>query len=213
MVVVAAATPAAAPTVAPNEQAADHEDEAAGARSRRRRFRIDPLIALFGAMLLLVGVVRPFVAEPFFVPTGSMAPTLRPGDHVLAWKLAYRLGAPRRGDLAVLSDPEGGEDALIKRVVGLGGDTIEVQDGMLYVNGVPREEPYVDYDMVDSIYFGPVTVPSGHLFVMGDDRWNSRDSRDFGAVPEGDLAGKVVARIWPPDRLGSPEGTAALAET
>lgn len=199
--------------VAPGEQAADDEEDAAGARSRpRRRFRVDPLIALFGAVLLLIGVVRPFVAEPFFVPTGSMAPTLVPGDHVLAWKLAYRLGEPRRGDLAVFSDPEGGEDALIKRVVGLGGDTVEVQDGVLHVNGVPRHEPYVDYAMVDSIYFGPVTVPSGHLFVMGDDRWNSRDSRDFGAVPEGDLAGKVVARIWPPDRLGSPEGTAALAK-
>src|SRR3712207_7303918 len=106
-----------------------------------------------------------------------MAPTLRPGDHVLAWKLAYRLGAPERGDLAVLADPEGGDDALIKRIVGLAGDTVEVQDAVLYVNGTPRHEPYVAYEMVDANYFGPVTVPAGHVFVMGDDRANSRDSR------------------------------------
>lgn len=176
-----------------------------------RRFRVDPLLALLGAVLLLLGVVRPFVAEPFFVPTESMSPTLRPGDHVLAWKPAYRFGAPKRGDLAVLADPAGGDDVLIKRVVGLGGDKVETQDGVLYVNDVARPEAYVDYAMVQSIYFGPVTVPAGHVFVMGDDRSNSRDSRDFGAVPENALEGKVIARMWPPDRIGVPAESPALA--
>lgn len=207
--------PAAAATDSPGEQPGGPA-AGAGRRSTRstraaRRFKVDPLIALFGAVVVLVAVVRPFVAEPFFVPTESMSPTLQPGDHVLAWKLAYRFGDVGRGDVAVLTDPEGGGDALIKRVVGLPGDTIEVRDGVLHVNGIARVDPYVDYAMLESIYFGPVAVPDGQVFVMGDDRSNSRDARDFGPVPEGDLEGKIVAGLWPFDRIGGPPANPVLA--
>lgn len=200
------------PATASEGQIPDEVAERTAPRRRGgRRFKIDPLLALIGLALLLVGVVRPFVAEPLFVPTSSMSPTLMPGDHVLAWKLAYRLGEVERGDLAVLTDPEGGRDALIKRVAGLPGDTIEIQDGVLFVNGSARAEPYVDYDRVDSFYFGPVAIPAGQIFVMGDDRSNSRDSRDFGPVPLDSVQGNVVARVWPPDRIEGSQANAVLA--
>ena len=152
-------------------------------------------VVLLVAVLALVGGVRLFVVEPFYVPTASMAPTLRPGAQALASKLAYRFGSPHRGDIVVLSSPQHHSELLVKRVVGLSGQRVEVRDGVLLVDRVPQRESYVDYAMVDSTFFGPVTVPPGHVFVMGDNRSNSVDSRVFGAVPESDLLGKVFAHL------------------
>jgi signal peptidase I len=152
------------------------------------------------SFLFVFGVVRPFVAEPFRIPSESMKPTLEPGDQVLATKFAYRLTEPERGDLAVFDD---GSGAVIKRVVGLPGDVISVEDGVLVVNGEPRKESYVNYRLTDSSFFGPETVPEGHIFMMGDNRSNSRDSRTMGPVPEKDLIGRAVLRFWPLDRAGS----------
>jgi signal peptidase I len=146
--------------------------------------------ALLGARLL--------VAEPFRVPTGSMLPTLGPGDQVLVDKLAHH---PRRGDLVVFTRPRTGE-ILLKRVVALGGDTVAIQDGALYVDGRRAREPYADPRAIDSVYFGPVRVPRGSVFALGDNRADSLDSRAFGAIAETRIIGRVVARIWPPDRLG-----------
>jgi signal peptidase I len=147
------------------------------------------------AVLAVVGVVRVFVVEPFYVPTPSMAPTLRPGAHAFASKLAYRFGSPHRGDVVVLRRPRQGSELLVKRVVGLPGQRVEVRDGVLVVDRVRQREPYVDRRRVDSTFFGPVTVPPDHVFVMGDNRANSVDSRVFGPVPESDLLGKVFAHV------------------
>ena len=152
-------------------------------------------------LCLLFGVIRPFVAETFYIPSSSMEPTLAPGDSVLDLKFAYLLSEPERGDLAAIQDPENANQMLIKRVAGLPTDTIEIRDGVLYVNGEKKEEPYVDYNLTDSSFFGPVEVPPGHVFVLGDNRSNSRDSRDFGPVAEQDLRGQVVLRFWPLSRL------------
>ena len=103
--------------------------------------------------------VRAYVAEPFAIPSESMAPTLRPGDHVLVEKLSYRFGSPRRGDLVVFRAPDGGSLA-VKRIVGLAGDRVAIEDGVLAVNGHLQREPYVDQKQVDSVYFGPVVVPA-----------------------------------------------------
>jgi len=154
----------------------------------------------FAAVLVLtlalaLGVVRPFGVEVFRVASGSMAPTLRAGDHVLADKLAYRIGDPRRGDLVVFRGPGG--EVMIKRAVGLPGDKVAVRDGVLHVNGRRVVEPYVNYGLNDSNYFGPVVVPENHVFVMGDRRENSEDSREFGPVRRGDLIGRVLLRLWP----------------
>ncbi|MDX6562563.1 MAG: signal peptidase [Gaiellales bacterium] len=151
-----------------------------------------------GVLLLLVGAVilRAYVAEPFAIPTESMAPTLRPGDHVLVEKLSYRFGSPRRGDLVVFAAPDGGALS-VKRIVGLAGDRVAIEDGVLAVNGKLRREPYVDHGSMDSVYFGPVVVPRGDVFVMGDNRADSHDSRDYGAVPRRSLVGRVLVTLWP----------------
>jgi len=138
-----------------------------------------------------------------------MAPTLEPGDRVLVDKLAYRFSSePERGELVAFESPEDGGVSL-KRVVGVAGDEVEVYDGVLLVNGEAPEEPYVEHGLLDSTFFGPQEVPADHVFVMGDNRSNSVDSRSFGAVPEGDVLGEVSARFWPPRHAallaGSPD--------
>jgi signal peptidase I len=155
-------------------------------------------VLLAGALVTLVLIVA-FVAEPFRIPTESMEPTLRPGDQVLLNKLAYRFGSPHRGELAVFKSPDGGEIAL-KRIVGLPGDRVGIADGVLTVNGKLTREAYVNYRFTDSVYFGPITVPAGHVFVMGDNRADSEDSRDYGPVSEDALMGRVAVRLWPLSR-------------
>jgi signal peptidase I len=152
-------------------------------------------VALLVAVLALVGVVRLFVVEPFYVPTPSMAPTLQPGAQAFASKLAYWFGSPQRGDIVVLHSPQHDGGLLVKRVVGLPGQRVEIRDGVLFVDRVRQRESYVDYGRVDSTFFGPVTVPADRVFVMGDNRANSVDSRVFGAVPESALVGKVFAHV------------------
>jgi signal peptidase I len=163
-------------------------------RGRRRRRWVSA-----GAVLLLLVAARTWVAEPFAIPSASMEPTLRRGDQILVDKLAYRRTAPRRGDLALFT-AGGTRTVLLKRIVALPGDRVAIEDGVLAVNGRLRRERYVDYSRVDSVYFGPVVVPEGRVFVLGDNRGDSRDSRDFGAVPEQRLIGRVLLRIWPPAR-------------
>lgn len=174
-----------------------------GARDNGRGSRgaFDLLLILLLVFVFMFGVVRPFVAEVFLIPSESMIPTLHVGDNVLALKFAYRIGDPERGDLAVLNDPAG--DLVIKRIVGLPGDTVAVKDGVLYVNGEREREPYVNYRLTDSTFFGPEKVPAGHVFLMGDNRSNSRDSRTFGPVPEEDLLGKVLFRLAPIGKIGA----------
>jgi signal peptidase I len=157
---------------------------------------------VLGLLLLVVLVPgRLFVAEPFEIPSGSMVPTLEPGQHVLADKLAYRFGSPARGDLVVFHAPRTGE-VLLKRVVALPGDEVGIADSALVVNGRRPAEPYVkDARLIDGEYFGPVRVPRGEVFVLGDRRSDSVDSRAFGPVPESALIGRVDARVWPLDQL------------
>jgi signal peptidase I len=167
----------------------------------RTAHRHAPLIALAIGVVVVVLTLRAFVAEPMGVPSGSMAPTLRPGDSVLVNKLAYRTGDPRRRDLVVLHRPRSGE-LMLKRIVALGGDQVGIEDGVLHVNGHAVREPFLDHRLVDSVYFGPVRVPAGDVFVMGDQRSNSVDSRTFGPVPRNRILGRVDLRIWPPGEAG-----------
>jgi signal peptidase I len=177
--------------------ATDHDrpvtaDPASG--SRRARAGLLTLAVLL--LVLLAGILRAYVAEPFAIPSESMAPTLRPGDHVLVEKLSYRFGPPRRGELVVFRAPDGGSLA-VKRIVALAGDRVGIEDGVLAVNGRLQREPYIDQASVDSVYFGPVVVPRGDVFVMGDNRADSHDSRAYGAVPWRSLIGRVLVRLWP----------------
>ena len=184
----------------------------------RHKSSWDLLLMLVVAFNLVFGVVRPFVAEPMRVPSKSMAPTLQPKDRMLTNKLAYDLTDPDRGDLVVFRGVERGKkERLVKRVVGLPGDVVHIDRGVLKVNGEPQNEPYVSKKKqgggkregarkappgVNS--FGPMFVPEDHVFVMGDNRAHSHDSRYFGPVPRENLIGEASLRFWPLDRLGTP---------
>jgi signal peptidase I len=169
---------------------------------------------LLVSFALVFGFVRPVVASPFYVGSGSMKPTLHgcqgcTNDRVLINKLAYDLEEPERGDIVLFRDPEGGAEPLIKRVIGLPGDRIAVRHGKLVLNGEPLKETYVVNrgcvrGAPKTRSFGPVTVPEGHVFVMGDNRALSYDSRFFGPVPEDSLIGEALFRFWPPRRVGDP---------
>jgi signal peptidase I len=167
----------------------------------RRAARRHPLLITLLALALLFLCIRWLVAEPFVIQSGSMQPTLHPGDHVIVDKLAYRRGAPARGDLIVFRRPRTGE-IMLKRLVAVGGDQVGIEDGVLHVNGRAWAEPFVNHRLVDSVYFGPVRVPRGSVFVMGDQRNDSVDSRAFGPVPTSRILGRADVRIWPPARIG-----------
>ncbi len=160
----------------------------------RRRRRWWPFVAV---LVLVLVVARVFFVEPFRTDGVSMVPTLQSGDQVLVDKRAYRDDLPKRRDLVVFHAPRTG-DVTLKRAIGLPGDTVAIEDGVLVVNGRRQVESYADPDKIDSVYFGPVRVRPGTVFLLGDNRLDSRDSRDFGAVARGDLIGRVRGLIWPP---------------
>lgn len=148
-------------------------------------------------VVVLAAGTRLLAVEPLHVDSVSMAPTLQAGDRVLVEKISLRFAAPSRGDIVVF-EHELGAGLAVKRVVGLAGDEVGLEDGVLVVNGEPADERYVDLARVEGVYFGPVEVPEGTVFVMGDNRAESIDSRTYGAVPLSDLAGRVVLRRLPP---------------
>jgi signal peptidase I len=160
------------------------------------------LVILLVSFALVFGFVRPFVMEAFWIPSGSMIPTLEINDRVLVNKFIYRFTEPKRGDIVVFTSVDNPKEDLIKRVVGLPGDKIAVRGGRLYLNGEPQKEPYTNKKLPDRSFFARTTVPKGHVFVMGDNRANSADSRVFGPLPEKNIEGEAFLRFWPPDRIG-----------
>jgi signal peptidase I len=164
---------------------------------------VEFLIILTVAFVLVFGFVRPFVLEAFRIPSESMVPTLEVGDRVFVNKFIYRFTEPERGDVVVFESVNGGEEDLIKRVVGVAGDEVEVRNGTLLVNGEDREEPYLNRNLPFNDSYGPTEVPEGHVFVMGDNRANSADSRVFGPLPIENIEGEAFVRFWPPLRIGS----------
>jgi signal peptidase I len=185
-----------------------------GLRARWRKHRLPGLpkktaslmgllLSLLATLIVLFGLIRPFVVEAFYVPSESMVPTLEVGDRVLVNKFIYHFAEPERGHIVVfeVETASGAEEHLVKRVVGLPEDEIAVREGVLLVNGVPQKEPYLNPALPDESSFGPIEVPPEHVFVMGDNRARSADSRFIGPVPETEIAGKVILRVWPPNRL------------
>ncbi len=144
---------------------------------------------LVGLVVLVVLLVT--ALEPLRVSSQSMTPTLTAGDHVLVDKLTGRWRAPAVGDVVVFHAPGGGA-LVVKRVVALAGQTVGLEDGELVVDSTVRHEPQVDVSRIDSTYFGPVTVPPDAVFVLGDNRAESIDSRTFGPVRVDGLVGRVV---------------------
>ncbi len=192
--------------------------------SERKGSFLRELPILIVVALALAIVLKTFVIQAFFIPSGSMEPTLQPGDRVLVRKVLYH---PVRGDVIVFSDPKGrpGPDRgvvggfvhwlseavgferpehedFIKRVIGLPGETVELRDGRLFVDGARIVEPYLEGEP-DTRDYGPIEVPNDALFVLGDNRLQSNDSRfGLGFVPVDTVVGGAVVIVWPPSRVG-----------
>jgi signal peptidase I len=146
-------------------------------------------------------VIQNFVAQPYRIEQMSMEQTLEPGQYVLIDKLSPRWADYTRGDVVVFWPPEAEHDVpFIKRVIGLPGDRVEIKDGLVYVNGVELDEPYVFEGPTEASVLGEViVVPSGSYFAMGDHRSDSTDSRVFGFVDRDDIIGRALVRYWPID--------------
>jgi signal peptidase I len=185
------------------------------------------LPALIIIAFLLALLIKSFLVQAFYIPSGSMEPTLDIGDRVLVNKLAYKFNPPSRGDVIVFSNPNPGvqphrnvfsaffhwvteglgfsapqDEDFIKRVIGLPGETVEERGGVIYIDGKPLDEPYLS-PIKDTRAYGPVRVKADHLIVLGDNRTNSNDSRfDLGQIPIDKVIGKAFIKIWPPGHFG-----------
>ena len=196
--------PEGAPPEPPEDEPPD--EATAGEQKKRKRKKESGLrnavewVVIIGGAFLVAFVVKTFLIQAFFIPSGSMLPTLHEDDRVLVNKLSYDLHDVHRGDLVVFERPEneaaGQIKDLIKRVVGLPGERIESRDGAVYIDGDLLEEPYLA-DGAETTGLEPQTVPEGHVFVMGDNRGDSMDSRVFHAINEDLIVGRAFVRVWP----------------
>ena len=150
--------------------------------------------------IVIAVLINLFLAQATRVYGHSMEPNLHSDQRLVVEKVSYRLHGPQRGDVVVLRMPDRGPELLIKRIIGLPGETIEVRNGDLYVDGRLLTEPYLSLKPGGS--YGPVQVPAGHVFVMGDNRAASNDSRVFGPVPLEQIVGRAWVSYWPLKSLG-----------
>ena len=189
-----------------------NEEVLPGTKTKRKSVVREYAEAILIAIVLAL-FIRTFVIQAFKIPSGSMKPTLLVGDHILVNKFIYgiklpftdkiliSLSEPERGDVVVFKFPLDTRKDYIKRVIGVPGDRVELVDKQLLINGRPTEDPHASYSMSGSMrMFGPVTVPVDHLFVMGDNRDESSDSRVWGFVPRPYLKGKAFLIYWSWDR-------------
>jgi signal peptidase I len=165
-------------------------------------------LQILAIALVLAVIIRLFIAEPRFIPSDSMVPTLHIGDRLVIEKVSYRFRPPASGEVIVFEPPPllqeygySADRAFIKRIIGVPGDRIAVQQGQVYRNGQPLTEPYIAesprYEMA------AVTVPPQEFFVMGDNRNNSNDSHVWGFLPQENIIGRAIFRFWTPDRFGA----------
>jgi signal peptidase I len=166
--------------------------------------------------LVLALFIRTFIVQAFKIPSGSMIPTLQIGDHILVNKLAYGIrmplvdkylvdfGTPQRGDVVVFIFPEDRSKDFIKRVIGVAGDTVEIRGKSVFINGKQIDDPHAHFEGDDAQaaglptrdHYGPKTVPPNHIFVMGDNRDRSYDSRFWGYVDLNEVLGKAFLIYW-----------------
>jgi signal peptidase I len=187
---------------------------------KRRRGFVFELLWLVPVAVVAALLIKGFVFQAFYIPSGSMEPTLNIGDRVLVNKLSYDLHDVHRGDIIVFEAPPlargNGIDDLVKRVIGLPGETVTYSGGSVLINGHRLSEPYLRPSATTEAEGGAVppgcgappdgqagcVVPKGRLFVLGDNRPQSKDARVFGPISESSIVGRVFVRIWPVDNLG-----------
>lgn len=195
----------------------------AAKRKHRISFWVEAPLLVAIAFVFAVAI-KAVAFAPFYIPSGSMRPTLLEGDRILVNKISYRLHSPGRGDVVVFKQgddgspgflrrlwnvvseglgrpPEGSRD-LVKRVIALPGETVEVRTDGVYVNGAPLSEPWLPPRSSVGSLKGPVTIPKDQYWVMGDNRANSSDSRVFGPIRRGEIVGRAIFIVWPPRRIG-----------
>tara|TARA_A100001037_G_scaffold98045_1_gene89506 strand:+ start:792 stop:1646 length:855 start_codon:yes stop_codon:yes gene_type:complete len=176
---------------------------------KTRKSILEWVVVIVGAVGLAL-LIKAFLFQAYYIPSPSMNPTLFEGDRILVNKLSYKLHSVNRGDLIVFDTPEAsGEDDLIKRVIGLPGEFVNVEEERIEIDGGLLLEPYLPLSSNIKSFATPVNcvnrpnenygcrIPDDHVFVMGDNRSNSRDSRFFGPVPIEDVKGRAFIRVWP----------------
>lgn len=173
-------------------------------------------LSTFASFLIMIAIVvvayfglRTFVVGTYEIPSGSMLDTIQIGDRVFSEKVSYYFRDPEQGDIITFADPENPQRTLIKRVIAVGGQTVDLKDGYVYVDGKKLNEPYTEgkQSLPLNTAYGvsvtyPYTVPDGYLWVMGDNRTNSADSRYFGAVSKDSVIGHANFTFWPLNRIG-----------
>jgi signal peptidase I len=218
------------PDEAPSSDPIDPQQSEPSEESVDARFWREMPVLILIALVIAIAL-KTLVVQAFVIPSESMRPTLQPGDRVLVCRICGLVDGVDRGDIVVFSDPSPGahhdrgviggllhflgeglgvaspqDEDFIKRVIGLPGDVVELHDGEVFVNGRVLDEPYLSPN-IDTRPFGPVTVPDGMLFVLGDNRTRSGDSRfpppqGLGYVPQDKVIGVAFVKVWPPDRIG-----------
>jgi signal peptidase I len=151
--------------------------------------------------LLIALLINVFVGQATRVEGQSMEPNLHSDQRLVVEKLSYHFHGPHRFDIVVIKMPSQGDELLIKRVIGLPGDTVEIRDGHVYINGELLEEPFTNEPTQPGRY-SKLTVPPLNIFVLGDNRGRSNDSRSFGPVPISNIVGRAWLSYWPPEKVG-----------
>lgn len=158
--------------------------------------------------LALALLIRTFIAEPRYIPSDSMLPTLQVGDRLIVEKVSYYFHPPHVGDIVVFAPPASlqhdgytQDQAFIKRIIGEPGQTLQVKNGQVYRDGMSVEESYINEPPITD--WGPQEIPENAFFVMGDNRNNSNDSRFWGFLPKQNIIGRAWFRFWPASRLGT----------
>lgn len=165
-------------------------------------------IVMLAVVLTAAWLVRTYVIAPYEIPSASMEPTIMVGDKAFSEKISYYQGNVQPGDIITFADPETPSRTLIKRCIATEGQIVDLIDGVVYVDGEALVEPYaqgLSYPLmpaINAVVEYPYTVPDGYLWVMGDNRDNSADSRYFGAVPESSVSGHACFVYWPLNRIG-----------
>lgn len=180
------------------------EDTSITSKIKSNFLELVEFIAIMAAILI---VIRFFVAEPHKVSGSSMFPNFHDKDYIITNKLGLRLGEPQRGEVVILTNPRNKDQVFIKRVIGLPGETVRLEEGHVFVNGNPLSEPYLPTGVVTGgesfLNDGSeITVPQGSYFVLGDNRGASSDSREFGPVNADLLIGQAWIRYWPLNKFG-----------
>jgi signal peptidase I len=195
----------------PDDDGDDRDGNAEDADAKpRRRWRRTVLewLGVIGGGIVIALLVEAFLIQAFWIPSPSMEPTLDVGDRVLVNKLSYKFHDVNRGDVVVFERPPGASTGqngeikdLIKRVIAVGGDSIEAKEGTVFVNGDQIDENYLEPGTpTDNLPF--TTIPEGQVFVMGDNRTNSEDSRIFGPINEDAIVGRAFIRVLPITDIG-----------